>query len=195
METNVDYSKVTPKIPAGIFNGTEIFAANGTIYAMYHGNRLLFEELPSLEKRSFIADYIADKEAQKFIRDTFGITGFESGFKQWLFCKFGSLDGEPDSIDGRITPDKFNSACTRTDCPGRGKVCGKVSGLKGYEVATLQQVVAGRNTKEAADNLHVSVPGMKSRIIKLKSRFAAANIVVLAAKAVDMGITGLENYT
>lgn len=195
MNTNVGSLEVTPKIPAGIFNGAEVFAVNGVIYAMYQGNRLLFEELPSMEKRSFMSEYIADKEGQKFIRDTFGITGFESGFKQWLFCKFGSLDGNPDSVDMKITPDKFNSACIKTDCPGRGNFCGKESGLKGYEVETLKQVVSGKTISESAENLHISVPGMKSRIEKLKGKLSATNIVALAAKAVGMGISSFENWT
>lgn len=188
METKVSNFRQSSNIPAGIFRGTEIFTWKKVIYAIYEGRRIRFEELPGMERRQFINEYLADKEGQRFIRDTFGIVGFESGFKMWLFCKFGSLDGDPDYIDGKITPDTYNSACSRTDCPGRGKFCGCEFNLKGYEIETLRELKSGKTTKEIAEVLHVSVPAVKSRIEKLKERFAVANVVALIASVTELGI-------
>ena len=98
MRTNVDNFREGSNIPAGIFQGTEVFACDNVIYAIHEGQGMRFEELPSKEKRQFLDEYLMDKEGQRFIRDTFGIVGFESGFKKWLFCKFGSLDGDPDLV-------------------------------------------------------------------------------------------------
>ena len=175
MRTNVDNFREGSNIPAGIFRGTEVFACDNVIYAIHEGQRMRFE-------------YLMDKEGQRFIRDTFGIVGFESGFKKWLFCKFGSLDGDPDMVDGKITPDVYNSACGRTDCPGRGKLCGVSAGLKGYEVDTLREVLTGRTMKEVADRLCVSVATVKSRVEKLKDRHAVTNVVALAVMAAELGI-------
>ena len=94
METNLGQIGQSANIPAGIFSGTEIFAHRGELYAIYNGVRILFQDLPSMEKRNFVEMYMKDKEGQEFIRKQFGITGFESGFRQWLFCKFGPLDGQ-----------------------------------------------------------------------------------------------------
>lgn len=188
MGTNVNNFEVSSNIPAGIFRGTEVFVYEKVIYAIYEGRRMRFEELPGMEKRQFVNEYLADKEGQCFIRDTFGIVGFESGFKMWLFCKFGSLDGDPDCIDGKITPDTYNSVCSRTDCPGRGKFCGVAAGLKGYEVETLREIIGGNTAKEVADKLCVSVPAVKSRIEKMKDHYSVTNIVALAALAAQMGV-------
>lgn len=188
MDTNVRNLGQSPNIPAGIFSGTEIFAQGGEMYAIYEGSKTRFEDLPSMEKRTFVSLYLEDKQGQKFIRDTFGITGFESGFKQWLFCKFGSLDGDPDSVDGDITPDTYNSACRSTNCPGRGKFCGTAVGLKDYEVETLRELKSGKTVKEVAGTLNVSVPAVKSRIEKLKERFSVANVVALVGIATELGI-------
>lgn len=188
METKVSNLEHSSKVPAGFFVGTEIFAHQEQIYAVKNGCLTLFEDLPSMEKRQFIDVYLQDKEGQRFIRDTFGIVGFESGFKKWLFCKFGSLDGDPDTLDGKITPDVYNSVCTKTDCPGRGKFCGGESSLKGYEVETLRELKAGKTAKEIADVLNVSVPAVKSRIEKLKERFAVANVVALIATVTELGV-------
>jgi DNA-binding CsgD family transcriptional regulator len=141
-----------------------------------------------MEKRNFVEMYMQDKEAQEFIRKQFGITGFESGFKQWLFCKFGSLDGDPDSINGQITPDIYNSACQRTDCSGRGKICGSNIALKGHDIETLRELKSGKTAKEIADSLCISEPAVKSRIEKLKDKFNVANAVALIGIVTELGI-------
>ena len=81
METNLGQIGQSANIPAGIFSGTEIFAHRGELYAIYNGVRILFQDLPSMEKRNFVEMYMKDKEGQEFIRKQFGITGFESGFR------------------------------------------------------------------------------------------------------------------
>lgn len=188
METNVQHFGQSANIPAGIFSGTEVFTHGGEIYAIYNGVRILFQDLPSMEKRNFIEMYMKDKNGQDFIRKQFGITGFESSFKQWLFCKFGALDGDPDSIDNRITPDTYNSACQRTDCPGRGKICGCDIALKSHEVETLRELKSGKTAKEIADTLCISEPAVKSRIEKLKDKFNVANAVALIGIVTELGI-------
>ena len=77
METNVQHFGQSANIPAGIFSGTELFAHNGDMYAIYNGTSILFQDLPSMEKRNFVEMYMKDKEGQEFIRKQFGITGFE----------------------------------------------------------------------------------------------------------------------
>lgn len=188
MNTKVQHHGQSANIPAGIFSGTELFASKGQMYAIYNGIRMQYEELPSTEKRSFISMYMQDEEAQDFIRRQFGCVGFESGFRQWLFCKFGSLDGKPDDIDGYISPDSYNSACLRTDCPGRGKICSRESGLKGFEIETLRELKAGLTSKEVADKLHVSLSTIKSRIERLKEHFNVTNGVALIAMATELGV-------
>ncbi|WP_294141638.1 LuxR C-terminal-related transcriptional regulator [uncultured Sanguibacteroides sp.] len=192
MGTNVVIDEGNNKFPAGLFTGTEVFVKGYEIYAMHQGQCLLFQNLPSMEKRLFVDQYIMDKEGQRFIRDILGITGFESGFKRWLFCKFGSLDGDPDCIDGRITPDQYNSACLKINCPGRGIFCGQSSGLKSRDVETLHEFVAGYPVKQIADHLSLSKAAVKSRVERLKEKLSASNGAALAAKAVVLGIQPLH---
>ena len=188
MKTKLANCEESSKIPAGIFLGTELFSCDGKMYAISYGVRMSFEDLPGSDKRSFIEMYIEDKEGQDFIRKHFGITGFEAGFKKWLFCKFGALDGEPDSINGRVTPDTFNSACVKTNCPGRGKFCGFLSGVKGYELETIHALKAGKTASQIADSLSLSVPAVKSRIERLKEKFQVVNVAALIATVTELGI-------
>ena len=188
METNLQQNRHSTNIPAGIFIGTEIFAHEDEIYAIHKGVRMEFQELPSFEKRNFIQMYLNDKAGQTFIHKQFGITGFESQFKKWLFCNFGSLDGNPDSISNKVSADTYNSACLEKDCPGRGRFCGKASGLKSHEVQTLRLLKQGKTSKEIANILCVSEAAIKSRLSKLKELHNVTNAMALVAIATELGI-------
>lgn len=39
-----------------------------------------------------------------------GLWGLKVDLKSGYSDKFGSLDGDPDMVDGKITPDVYNSA-------------------------------------------------------------------------------------
>lgn len=189
MSTNVTIIEKGSKcIPAGIFAGTEVFVKDGKIYAMYEGRRVCFEDLPSREKRSFRNQFLKDKVSTNFIRKHFGINGLEECFRQWLFCKFGAMDGYPDYFNDKIIPDSYNSACQKTGCPGRGVICGKESKLKSYEVDTLRFLKMGKNIEEVANELCVTVPAIKSRIRKMKETFNVSNLVALISIATELGV-------
>ena len=64
----------------------------------------------------------------------------------------------------------------------------KRQGLKGYEVDTLREVMAGWTMNEVADRLCVSVATVKSRVEKMKERHAVTNVVALAVMATELGI-------
>lgn len=188
MSTNIGFIERGSNIPAGIFQGTEVFVKDNAVYAMYQGKRVLFEDLPGAEKRYFIDKYMADNAGRAFILNQFGIVEFEAGFKQWLSCKFGALDGSPDCVDGNIIADAYNSACRTKNCPGRGVFCGTKVGLKGYEVETLRYLKEGRKIEEVAKILCISTPAVKSRINKMKGMFNAPNLVALIGMATDLGV-------
>lgn len=189
MNTNVEIIGQGSKgIPAGIFVGTEVFVKDSKIYAMYNGQLMFFEDLPSQEKRCFVDKYMEDLSGRFFIQNRMGISGFESGFKQWLFCKFGAMDRTPDYLCGEVIPDRYNSACQRTECAGRGVLCGVECGLKSYEVETLKRLKDGKTLEEVAAILCVAVPTVKSRIRKLKRMFNVSNLVALVSMATDLGL-------
>lgn len=57
METNVQHFGQSANIPAGIFSGTELFAHNGDMYAIYNGTSILFQDLPSMETQFYRSVY------------------------------------------------------------------------------------------------------------------------------------------
>ena len=183
MNTNLREKVVPNNIPAGLFDGTEVFYCKGEHFALHEGTVTKFENLPGMIKRVFFEAYARDKKAQVFFKTELNMEGAESQFKQWLFCKFGSLDQIPDYLDGKLYPDSFNTTCTRANCPGRGSFCGEASSLKAYDVSTLKEIITGKPVKQIADALHLSVPGTRSRINKLKEKLRASNMAALGANA------------
>lgn len=130
MRTNVDNFREGSNIPAGIFRGTEVFACDNVIYAIHEGQRMRFEELPGKEKRQFLDEYLMDKEGQRLFRERLGLWGLKVDLKSGLFCKFGSLDGDPDMVDGKITRTCIISVWA-DGLPRTGKVLWRGSGIKG----------------------------------------------------------------
>lgn len=186
--TKLTKNQTSSNIPAGIFEGIELFAQNGKMFAIENGTVMPFDDLPEAIIQEFLWIFSLDRTAQSFIRKEFHVTSENELFTQWLFCKFGSCDGTPDFIDGAINTDAFNSACKRRKCPGRGKICGCISSLKDYEVETLALLISGHTLSTMSSELLRSVDAIKSRIEKLKSKLKCRNVAQLASIITSLGI-------
>ena len=102
MATNVQHFGQSANIPAGIFSGTELFAHNGDMYAIYNGTSILFQDLPSMEKRNFIEVYMQDKEAQESGNNSGSPVlspdlnnGFSASLVPWTETRTPSMDRSP----------------------------------------------------------------------------------------------------
>ena len=92
MRTNVDNFREGSNIPAGIFQGTEVFACDNVIYAIHEGQRMRFEELPSKEKRQFLDEYLMDKERDNVLFEIrLGSWGLKAGLKSGYSVSSGAL--------------------------------------------------------------------------------------------------------
>ncbi|MBP3420467.1 MAG: hypothetical protein J6K74_07760 [Marinifilaceae bacterium] len=186
--TKLTKNQTSSNIPAGIFDGIELFAQNGKMFAIDNGTVMPFDDLPESIKKEFWWIFSLDTTARSFLKKELFITDEDAQFTQWLFCKFGSCDGTPDFIDGAINTDAFNSACKRRKCPGRGKICGCISSLKDYEVETLALLISGHTLSTMSSELLRSVDAIKSRIEKLKSKLKCRNVAQLASIITSLGI-------
>lgn len=186
--TKLTKNQTSSNIPAGIFEGIELFAQNGKMFAIDNGTVMPFDDLPESIKKEFWWIFSLDRTAQSFIKKEFHLAGEKEQFTQWLFCKFGSCDGTPDLLDGTVNYDSFNSACKRTKCSGRGKICGDKYALKDYEVETLALLVSGHTLSTMSNDLLRSVDAIKSRIEKLKIKLNCRNVAQLASIITSLGI-------
>ena len=71
---------------------------------MAQGNETkMFNAASAADRREYLNEFLRDKRAQDILKDDFKITGFESAYKQYLFCKCG--------------------ACNRDNCPCHRQLC------------------------------------------------------------------------
>ena len=106
----------------------------------------------------------------------------------WYRCVVGGLDRVADLNDGKFTPDAYNNLCQETDCPHRGRLCGRAIGLKSDDVKTIRQLMAGKSMEQAAESLFVSLPAVKSRVAKLHEKLGVTNTAAMVTRAAEIGI-------
>lgn len=190
--TNLAITTGNKNIPAGILEGVEAFCTkneNGDIEKWLIINRVVipFEQAPGKIQRMFGKLFILDKTGQQYLQQM-GLSAFRESFDQWYFCLFGALDSTPDIVNGQLSPDAFNSACSDHNCRFRGKFCGLQSKLMNYEVSTLSALKQGMSISEAAEALCITDAAVKSRIVVLKEKMGAKNMAMLTANAAQYGI-------
>lgn len=187
MKTNLQQKKQS-KIPAGIIEGIEAFWYNEEKWIIMDGRVMRFDDSPTHVRQMFTNAFRNDAESLRYLSKNAGKLTVSEAFDFWYRCKLGALDEAPDFVDGNLHADYFNHACKDYDCPHRGKFCSLGPGLKDYEVKTLAALKNGETIEKTADALCISLPGLKSRIEKLKEKLNAKNMAALIARACELRI-------
>lgn len=186
METKV-VQKTEATMPAGIINGTEAFWFKGEKWVIHQGQTMRFDNAPGAIQRMIANAFMNDVVTRAYLK-RMGCVTFSIAFDRWYRCRIGSFDGIPDFIDGKFTPDAFNSACKDFQCTHRGRLCSLTPGFKNYEVNTIRELKKGDTIEHTAKALFISTPGLKSRLEKMKAKMGARNMAQLMAKAVEYGM-------
>jgi len=186
MDTKVTKTDKSP-IPAGIFSGIEAFYHEGEKWVIAHGTTYSFHEAPSTIQQQVWKAFTADKKSLAYLTKM-GLTKHREVFERWYKCVIGGLDSIPDLVDDKLTPDAYNNMCSDLHCPHRGRLCSCITGLKNYEVATIVALRNGESMERAASKLCVSLPGMKSRVEKIKEKLQVPNMAALMAFSANIGI-------
>lgn len=173
-------------IPAGILHGIEAFYYEGEKWVIANGSVKSFHECDSTIQQPIWRAFLSDKKSLAYIAKM-GITKASEVFDTWYRCVVGGLDHIPD-FGARFTPDAYNNMCADTHCSHRGQLCSCAVGLKNYEVETLAALKHGESLQQTAPRLCVSLPGMKSRIERIKEKLQVPNMAALMVKTTELGI-------
>jgi len=174
------------KVPAGIFSGIEAFWYENEKWVIAHGTVKRFHECDSTIQQPIWKAFMADKQSLAYLAKI-GITKSSEVFDRWYRCVVGGLDHIPD-FDLKFTPDAYNNMCADMQCPHRGRLCGRESGLKNIEVETLSALKSARNMEQAASDVHISLQGFKSRIVKLHEKFEVPTTIALMSVTSQLGV-------
>lgn len=189
METNLQQKPDEgTRLPAGIIEGTEAFWHQGEKWLIHNGVTTRFDDAPVKIRKMVIGAFLNDTHSRDILRKS-GITKMSEAFEKWYRCVVGALDSTPDfNFSNKQTiPDSYNNTCAE-NCPLRGKLCSVSTGLKNYEVQTILVLKRGLTFEKSAEQLCVSLPGLKSRIEKIKNKLGAQNMASLIACASYLGI-------
>jgi DNA-binding CsgD family transcriptional regulator len=185
MSTKVTNSDRSP-IPAGIFSGIEAFWCDNEKWVIAHGTTYRYNEAPTVVKSTIQKAFMADKQSLAYMAKM-GLRKANEIFDTWFKCVVGGLDSVAD-FDRRFTPDAYNNMCADTNCPHRGRLCGRASALRNYEVETLAQLATGNSMKTTSEHLFITRPGIRSRVDQVKEKLNAPNMAALMHRAAELGI-------
>ncbi len=185
--TKVTQNTIGAKLPAGLIEGTEAFWFDNEKWVIHNGQTLRYNEAPTKIKQMIQTAFMNDEPSHKILKQA-GINTLNETFDRWYRCVVGALDESPDFVDGNLNADAYNHSCADHTCQLRGKLCSLATGLKNYECETIAALKKGETIEQAADELCMSVAGLKSRIEKLKEKLEAKNMAQLIAKATRIGI-------
>lgn len=189
MSTNLQNREQATKLPAGVVGkGIEAFWYNNEKWLIYKGHSMRFIEASITIQNMIVMCFRMDKESRTVLTKM-GITKFHEQFDTWYKCVVGALDHEPDILNDQLRADVYNSSCQNFECHWRGLLCGRASGLRSHDVQTIIELQRGLTAQQIANQLHLSVAAIKSRIEKLKLKLGVPNTAALVARASELGIS------
>jgi len=169
----------SPKLPAGLLNKhVEIFVQDNELYALYNKRTYPYLELPESIRSVFQVELIRDKKAQSSIEKTFCITDSTDMELQFVKCRFGGFDNNPDLANGETRPECWDCGL-HGSCNAEGKVCLLPAGVHGtltkreYEIAML--VGKGLYDYEIAGQLGIAEPTIREYLKRIRSKIDANN--------------------
>ncbi len=153
------------KIPAGLFDGNvEIFEHEGKAFALFNGNKIPIHRLPNHIYSKLFDYFLSDKDAFKATDNK--CMSLSDRFNQFLICRFGSLDHNPDLdlSQENFTPE-FYDCGKRGNCPFEFVLCDKVtikteSGdmhVTRKEVQIIRLIASGNTDVQTADRAGIAL--------------------------------------
>jgi hypothetical protein len=185
MTTKVTNSNTSP-IPAGIFSGIEAFWHADEKWVIAHGTTYRYNEAPTAVKAIIQKAFINDKQSLAYMAKM-GLRKANDIFDTWFKCVVGGLDHIPD-FGKKLTPDAYNNMCADMHCPHRGRLCGRATALKNYEVETLAELAHGNSMEATSDHLFMTRTGIRNRVDKAKEKLHAPNMAALMFRTAQLGI-------
>lgn len=175
------------RLPAGLINrGTEFYfnPEIKDIECLHDGRTYSWQEIPGDILDIISEDMAKHPEAIKGMQE-WNIFDSEEQLKQYIFCRFGGFDFEPDINEhGEIAYTEYFDCGKRGQCKYEGKICATIKvgvdadgnniTLTKRELEILKLIAQGMLDKEIADLLNINEETVRShnQNIRQKGGFA-----------------------
>lgn len=176
-----------PILPAGLFDeDIEFFVKDNSAYAMFRFKVIPLNDLPTNILLDLDEVINADEAAKNALQELQIITP-EQRREQFIKCRHGAFNNEPDIIDGKIQPGEYWDCGLRGVCKHEGKLCSSVAAENGIltkrEIELVRYIAIGLQDKEIADKMGISIntiPPHKKNVFEKIGARSKVDVTVFA---------------
>lgn len=181
---------INQRIPAGIEGkGYEFFYSekDQVIKCTHMGRTIVWDEVPEEGLEIIYEDMAKHPDVVMHIKD-WNIHDPREMAKQYIFCRFGDFDGDPDiDENGKVGYAEYFDCGLRGVCKYEGKICTTIKLENGEltkrELEVLKLVAKGKLNKEIADELEIVEHTVNSHIQNIQQKgnfFRKLEMIVFA---------------
>lgn len=184
-------SKKTSRIPAGLVDkSVEFFWHQNEIKCTYNGKTYVFDEFPQYVIDKVLEDMESDPVALKSLAHWENLDD-DGRLRQWIFCRFGAFDMEPDiDKNGNIEYTEYFDCGFRGICKHEGKLCRTIKVDHGVLTKTELEILKHVELpdKLIADQLSISIETVSTHWQNIRQKTGKRNKIELAVLANQKGI-------
>ena len=185
----LNLNKISQVLPAGLEdNGVEFYVHNNDIKCLHRGQTFEWDNIPEWILEVVATDMLQNQEALNALV-AWDLTQRDEMLKQYIICRFGGFDLEPD-IDskGNIDHTEFFDCGRRGNCAHEGKLCATIKVANGFltkqEVKVLRCVAQGKLNKEIADILSISEDTVSTHNQNIQRKLGVDNKLEMVSFAI-----------
>lgn len=147
-------------LPAGLTDSSvEFYIYDNEIRCLYRGQTYSFKDFPTEIIQIVEKDMLENPKALQALT-LWDITDPEAQMRQYIACRFGGFDSNPDITNkGEIHHREYFNCGRRGICPYEGKLCATIKVANGEltkrEIEVLRCIGTGMLDKEICDELTI----------------------------------------
>ncbi|WP_169305717.1 response regulator transcription factor [Sphingobacterium alkalisoli] len=189
----MNLKQIQQHIPPGLEDrGVEFYVHDNDIKCLHNGIRYSWGEFPQWILDRVQQDMLDHPEAIKALV-SWDLVQSEEMMRQYIICRFGGFDNEPDiDADGNIDYTEYFDCGRRGNCAQEGKLCSTIKAPNGVltkqELKVLKLVASGYMNKEIARSLCIQEDTVSSHNQNIQAKLGVPDKLGMSAWAVRKNI-------
>lgn len=194
----INLKLIKQNIPPGLEDkGVEFYVFDNDIKCLHDGIKYSWGEFPESILTLIQEDMIKHPEAIKALV-SWDLVQTEEMMRQYIICRFGGFDNEPDiDAHGNIDYTEYFDCGRRGNCAQEGKLCSTIKAPNGHltkqELKVLKLVASGYMNKEIAAALFIQEDTVSSHNQNIQAKLGVADKLGMSAWAVRKNIIEDQN--
>ncbi|MFD2741937.1 MULTISPECIES: response regulator transcription factor [Sphingobacterium] len=189
----INLTNIQQAIPPGLEDkGVEFYVHNNDIKCLHDGKVYNWGEFPTWILERVLQDMQEHPEVIKALLE-WDLTQEEEMLRQYIICRFGGFDNDPDiDSDGVIDYTEYFDCGRRGNCAQEGKLCATIKVENGHltkqELLVLKLVAEGLPNKLIADRLFISEETVSSHNQNIQQKLGVNSKAMMTAFAIRKNI-------